>query len=105
MENKKMKVGIVGATGMVGQRFIMLLNDHPYFEITALVASARTAGKKYSEAVDGRWKMTEKCPEKIADMTIISSEDIDAVKELVDFVFCAVSLNKDETRALEERYA
>ena len=94
MENKKMKVGIVGATGMVGQRFIMLLNDHPYFEITALVASARTAGKKYSEAVDGRWKMTEACPERIADMTIISSEDIDAVKELVDFVFCAVSLNK-----------
>ncbi len=102
---EKLKVGIVGATGMVGQRFIMLLNEHPYFEITALVAGPRSAGQKYSAAVDGRWKMTSACPEKIADMTVISSDDIDTVKSLVDFVFCAVSLNKDETKALEERYA
>ena len=101
----KLKVGIIGATGMVGQRFIMLLNEHPYFEITALVAGPRSAGRKYSEAVEGRWKMTAECPESILDMTVISSEDIETVGSLVDFVFCAVSMSKDETRALEERYA
>ncbi|MBQ7326533.1 MAG: aspartate-semialdehyde dehydrogenase [Clostridia bacterium] len=102
---KKMKVGIVGATGMVGQRFIMLLNDHPYFEINALVASPRSAGQKYGKAVLGRWKMSSPCPERILNMEVISSEDIDRVKSLCDFVFCAVSMSKDETRALEERYA
>ena len=102
---EKLKVGIVGATGMVGQRFIMLLSEHPYFEINALVASPRTAGKSYAEAVEGRWKMKTACPEKIMNMTVISSEDIDTVKSLCDFVFCAVSMSKDETRALEERYA
>ncbi len=102
---EKLKVGIIGATGMVGQRFIMLLNDHPYFEITALVAGPRSSGKKYSEATDGRWKMRDECPEKIMNMEVISSEDIDKVKSLVDFVFCAVNMTKDETRALEERYA
>ena len=100
-----MKVGIVGATGMVGQRFIMLLNDHPYFEINALVASPRSAGQKYGKAVLGRWKMSSPCPERILNMEVISSEDIDRVKSLCDFVFCAVSMSKDETRALEERYA
>ena len=102
---EKLKVGIIGATGMVGQRFIMLLSEHPYFEITALVAGPRSAGQKYSDAVSGRWKMTSACPEKISAMTVISSDDIDTVKSLVDFVFCAVSLNKEETKALEERYA
>ena len=102
---EKLKVGIVGATGMVGQRFIMLLSEHPYFEISALIAGPRSAGKKYSEAVDGRWKMTEACPERIADMTVISSDDIDTVKGLVDFVFCAVNMSKEETKALEEKYA
>lgn len=101
----KLKVGIVGATGMVGQRFIMLLNDHPYFEINALVASPRSAGQKYGKAVLGRWKMSSPCPERILNMEVISSEDIDRVKSLCDFVFCAVSMSKDETRALEERYA
>ena len=101
----KLKVGIVGATGMVGQRFIMLLNDHPYFEINALVASPRSAGQKYGKAVLGRWKMSSPCPERILNMEVISSEDIDRVKALCDFVFCAVSMSKDETRALEERYA
>ena len=101
----KLKVGIIGATGMVGQRFIMLLNEHPYFEITALVAGPRSAGQKYSDAVEGRWKMKSECPAKIAEMSVISSDDIDTVKSLVDFVFCAVSLNKEETKALEERYA
>ena len=102
---EKLKVGIIGATGMVGQRFIMLLSEHPYFEITALVAGPRSAGQLYRDAVKGRWKMKAECPEWINDMTVMSSDDIDGVKAKVDFVFCAVSLSKDETRALEERYA
>ena len=101
----KLKVGIIGATGMVGQRFIMLLNEHPYFEINALVASPRSAGQKYGKAVLGRWKMQSACPERILNMEVISSDDIEKVKELCDFVFCAVSMSKDETKALEERYA
>ena len=102
---KKLRVGIIGATGMVGQRFIMLLNEHPYFEINALVASPRSAGQKYGKAVLGRWKMSEPCPERILNMTVISSDNIDEVKGLCDFVFCAVSMSKEETRALEESYA
>ena len=102
---KKLKVGIIGATGMVGQRFIMLLSDHPYFEITALVAGPRSAGQKYGKAVLGRWKMKAACPERILNMEVISSDEVERVGSLVDFVFCAVSLSKDETRALEERYA
>ena len=102
---KKLKVGIIGATGMVGQRFITLLTEHPYFEITALIAGPRSAGKSYTEAVEGRWKMKTECPENIAKMQVISSDEVDKVSELVDFVFCAVSLSKDETKALEERYA
>ena len=102
---QRLKVGIIGATGMVGQRFITLLAEHPYFEITALVAGPRSAGKTYREAVEGRWKLRTPCPEWILDMTVMSSEEVEAVGALVDFVFCAVSLSKDETRALEERYA
>ena len=102
---EKLRVGIIGATGMVGQRFIMLLNEHPYFEITALVASPRSAGQKYGKAVLGRWKMQDACPERILNMTVLSSDDIEGVKAQCDFVFCAVSMSKDETRALEERYA
>ena len=102
---EKLKVGIIGATGMVGQRFIMLLNDHPYFEITALVAGPRSAGQKYGKAVLGRWKMNAACPERILNMQVISSDEVETVKSLCDFVFCAVSLSKDETRELEERYA
>ena len=101
----KLKVGIVGATGMVGQRFIMLLRNHPYFEVTALVAGPRSAGKRYGYAILDRWKMQEPCPENILNMEVISSEDVERVGELVDFVFCAVSLDKEQTRALEERYA
>ena len=102
---EKLKVGIIGATGMVGQRFIMLLNEHPYFEINALVASPRSAGQKYGKAVLGRWKMVDPCPERVLNMEVISSDDIERVKSLCDFVFCAVSMSKDETKALEERYA
>ena len=101
----KLKVGIVGATGMVGQRFITLLADHEYFEITALIASPRTAGKRYEDAVEGRWKMTCDIPELVKDMVIIASDEIEKVSKLVDFVFCAVDMKKPEVLALEEAYA
>ena len=102
---EKCKVGVIGATGMVGQRFLTLLENHPYFEVTALVASPRNAGKTYEQALDGRWKMTTPLPEKYKNMIVISSEDIAAVKGLVSFVFCAVNMKKDEIKALEEAYA
>lgn len=102
---EKCKVGVIGATGMVGQRFLTLLENHPFFEVTALVASPRNAGKTYEEALGGRWKMTTPLPEKYKSMTIISSEDIETVKSLVSFVFCAVNMKKDEVKALEEAYA
>ncbi|MBO5755407.1 MAG: aspartate-semialdehyde dehydrogenase, partial [Clostridia bacterium] len=102
---EKLKVGIIGATGMVGQRFITLLENHPYFEITALVASPRSAGKTYTEAVGERWKLASPMPEKVTDMVVISSEEIDTVASLVDFVFCAVDMKKPDIVALEEAYA
>ena len=102
---EKLRVGIVGATGMVGQRFITLLENHPYFDLTALVASPRSAGKTYLEAVGERWKMKSPIPESVAKMTVLSSEKIAEVGALVDFVFCAVDMKKDEIRALEEAYA
>ena len=104
MENKK-RVGIIGATGMVGQRFIMLLQDHPFFEITALAASARSAGRSYKEAVGNRWKMQDAMPASVADMPVLDAANIEEVKALVDFVFCAVDMKKDEILALEEAYA
>ena len=102
---EKMKVGVVGATGMVGQRFLTLLDNHPYFEVVALAASARSAGKTYREAVGSRWKMTVPMPEKYADMIVYDAQDIAAIGKLVSFVFCAVDMKKDEIRALEEAYA
>lgn len=102
---EKLRAGVVGATGMVGQRFITLLENHPYFTLTALAASARSAGRSYEEAVAGRWKMTSPIPAEAAKMTVLDAADIDAVKEKVDFVFCAVDMKKDEIRALEEAYA
>ena len=102
---QKLKAGVVGATGMVGQRFITLLREHPYFELTALVASPRSAGKTYREAVGERWKMKTPMPEDVAEMTVLSSEDIETIGGLVDFVFCAVDMKKEEIKALEERYA
>ena len=102
---EKCKVGVIGATGMVGQRFLTLLENHPYFEVTALVASPRNAGKTYEQALDGRWKMTTPLPEKYKNMIVISSEDIQTVKSLVSFVFCAVNMKKDDIKALEEAYA
>lgn len=102
---EKKKVGIVGCTGMVGQRFVTLLADHPMFEITALAASARSAGKSYGESVEGRWKMKTELPAKVAAMTVMDASDVNAVAEKVDFVFCAVDMKKDEIKALEEAYA
>lgn len=102
----KFKAGIIGATGMVGQRFVTLLQNHPYFDITALAASASSAGKPYKEAVSGRWAMNEKLPESVEDMPVYdATADMEKIVELVDFVFCAVSLNSEDTKALEEAYA
>lgn len=103
--SEKLRAGIVGATGMVGQRFAMLLENHPWFEVTALAASKRSAGKTYKEAVGDNWKMDDPMPKKYEDMVIMDSEEIDAIGEKVDFVFCAVSLNKEDTKKLEEAYA
>ena len=101
---EKMKVGVVGATGMVGQRFLTLLADHPYFEVVKLAASKNSAGKKYVDALNGRWKLATPMPEKYADMVVIDAENIEEMKECA-FVFCAVNMKKDEIKALEEKYA
>ena len=102
---EKYRVGIVGATGMVGQRFISLLKDHPWFEVNCVAASARSAGKTYREAVGERWAFAWEIPEKVAGMTVVDAADINEVSKHVDFVFCAVDMKKDEIRALEEAYA
>lgn len=101
----KKRVGIVGATGMVGQRFLTLLDNHPFFEVTVLAASQRSAGQKYVDAVGARWKMTTPIPEEYKNMTVVDAQDIDAIRPHVDFVFCAVDMKKDDIRALEEAYA
>ncbi len=105
MQNKKLKCGIIGATGMVGQRFVTLLADHPYFEIAVLAASPSSAGKRYGEAVGGRWKLSSPIPEGVKDMVVMDAADVEGVSALVDFVFCAVNMNKDEILKLEEAYA
>ena len=102
---KKYKVGIIGATGMVGQRFTLLLENHPWFEVTVLAASKRSAGKTYGETVEGRWHMTAPLPEKYKDMVIVDAENVEEVASQVDFCFCAVNMKKDEIRDLEDRYA
>ena len=104
--SEKLKVGILGATGMVGQRFALLLAEHPWFKVTALAASSRSAGKSYSDAVGNRWAMTSPMPENLKDMIVYDAvNDIDKIVSIVDFVFCAVDMKKDEIRALEELYA
>ncbi len=103
---KKYNVGIIGATGMVGQRFALLLADHPWFNVTALAASGRSAGKTYEEAVSGRWAMTSPIPENLKSLKVFdATDDIDEIVSAVDFVFCAVAMKKDEILALEEMYA
>jgi len=100
-----LRVGVLGATGMVGQRFLALLGNHPWFKVTALAASAKSAGKTYKDAVAGRWAMSTPIPAALADMKVLDASDIDEVAKHVDFVFCAVDMPKDDTRKLEEDYA
>ena len=105
MNQKKLRAGVVGATGMVGQRFITLLENHPMFELSALFASERSAGKRYEDAVGQRWKLKTPMPDSVKNMTVQNAADIDAVRSSVDFVFCAVDMKKEDIRALEEAYA
>ena len=102
---KEYRVGIVGATGMVGQRFVTLLANHPWFHITALAASARSAGKTYEDAVGSRWAMTAEMPESVKSMVVMDAQNVEEVASKVDFVFCAVDMKKDEIKALEGAYA
>lgn len=103
---KKFKVGIVGATGMVGQRFMTLLAEHPWFDVVCLAASKRSAGKPYGEVIGSKWCMDEDMPEKYKDMVVMDATgDIEKITSMVDFVFCAVNMPKDEIKALEEEYA
>ncbi len=103
--SEKLKVGILGGTGMVGQRFISLLENHPWFEVAAIAASPRSAGKTYEEAVGDRWKMDTPMPEKVKKMVVMNVNEVENVSALVDFVFSAVDMTKDEIRAIEEEYA
>ncbi len=103
---KKYKVGIIGATGMVGQRFVLLINKHPWFDIEVLAASPRSAGRTYEEAIGSRWAMSDPMPEAVKNITVLdASADMEKIAAHVDFVFCAVDMKKDEIKALEEAYA
>ncbi|HEX3481223.1 MAG TPA: aspartate-semialdehyde dehydrogenase [Kofleriaceae bacterium] len=101
----KLKVGVLGATGMVGQRFVSLLEGHPWFDLTAVAASPSSAGKSYADAVAGRWTLATPVPTAAAGMTVGDASDIRAIADQVDFVFCAVDMAKDATARLEEDYA
>ena len=103
---KKYAVGVVGATGMVGQRFVTLLENHPWFQLTTVAASSRSAGKTYEEAVGARWAMTSPMPQEAKNLVVLDAEaDKEKIAASVDFIFCAVDMKKDEIRALEEAYA
>ena len=103
--SEKLRVGILGATGMVGQRFISLLENHPWFEVVTVAASARSAGKTYEEAVGARWKMTTPMPEAVKKLVVMNVSDVEKVASTVDFVFSAVDMSKEEIKAIEEEYA
>ncbi|SHM27553.1 aspartate-semialdehyde dehydrogenase [Anaerosporobacter mobilis DSM 15930] len=103
--SSKLRVGILGATGMVGQRFISLLENHPWFEVVAVAASPRSAGKSYEEAVGDRWKMTTPMPEAVKKLVVLNVNEVEEVSSKVDFVFSAVDMTKDEIKAIEEAYA
>ena len=103
--SEKLKVGILGGTGMVGQRFISLLENHPWFEVTTIAASPRSAGKTYEDAVGDRWKMTTPMPEAVKKMIVMNVNEVEAVSSRVDFVFSAVDMTKDEIKKIEEEYA
>ena len=103
--SEKLRVGILGGTGMVGQRFIALLEDHPWFEVTTIAASPRSAGRTYEEAVEGRWKMDTPMPEAVKKLVVMNVNEVEAVASQVDFVFSAVDMSKDEIKKIEEDYA
>ena len=103
--SSKLKVGILGGTGMVGQRFISLLENHPWFEVTTIAASPRSAGKTYAEAVGDRWKMDTPMPEAVKNIVVKNVNEVENVAAEVDFVFSAVDMTKDEIKAIEEEYA
>ena len=103
--SEKLRVGILGGTGMVGQRFISLLENHPWFEVVTIAASARSAGKTYEEAVGNRWKMTTPMPESVKKIIVMNVNEVEKVAASVDFVFSAVDMSKDEIKAIEEAYA
>ena len=103
--SEKLRVGILGGTGMVGQRFISLLENHPWFEVTTIAASPRSAGKTYEEAVGGRWKMTSPMPEAVKDIVVMNVNEVEKVAGSVDFVFSAVDMSKEEIKKIEEDYA
>ena len=102
---KKLKVGILGGTGMVGQRFITLLEGHPWFQVTTIAASAKSAGKRYEDAVQGRWKLDAPIPDSVKDIVVKDVSQVEAVASEVDFVFSAVDMTKEEIKAIEEEYA
>ncbi len=102
---KKLKVGVLGATGMVGQRFISLLAEHPWYEVVTVAASPRSAGKTYEEAVGGRWKMKTPMPECVKNLIVMNVNEVEKVASGVDFVFSAVDMTKEEIREIEEAYA
>lgn len=103
---KSFNVGIIGGTGMVGQRFATLLENHPWFHVKVIAASARSAGKRYADAVGARWSMKTPIPEQMKDLVVMdAAKDIEKIASLVDFVFCAVDMKKEEIKALEEAYA
>ncbi len=103
--SEKLRVGILGGTGMVGQRFIALLEKHPWFEVTTIAASARSAGKTYEEAVDGRWKMDTPMPEAVKKIVVMNVNEVEKVAAGVDFVCSAVDMTKEEIKSIEEAYA
>ena len=103
--SEKLRVGILGATGMVGQRFISLLENHPWFEVVTVAASARSAGKTYEEAVGGRWKMDTPMPEAVKKLEVMNVSEVEKVASTVDFLFSAVDMSKEEIKAIEEDYA
>ncbi|NSW91542.1 MAG: aspartate-semialdehyde dehydrogenase [Firmicutes bacterium] len=103
--NRKFKVGVLGGTGFVGQRFLSILENHPWFEVVCIAASERSAGKSYSEAVKGRWKLNTPIPAEIADIVVKNLNQVDEISEETDFVFCAVDMKKEEIKAFEEMYA
>ena len=102
---RKLKVGVLGATGMVGQRFIALLENHPWYEVVAVAASPRSAGKTYAQAVGDRWKMDSPMPEAVKDLAVMNVNEVEKVASAVDFVFSAVDMTKEEIMAIEEAYA